>query len=90
MAQITTILPTIYCTPMEFFDKLEELYLGQVIVVTRYTKEKDEVVSECFMRTGNTTYQRIFDNDYNSGISNISDKTSINGDENNVIIRKEE
>lgn len=90
MSQIITQLPIIYCTPTEFFDKLEELYLGQVLVVARYEKEKDEIIRECFMRTGNTTYQKLISNNYNTCQSNILNTASTNGDENNVIIREKE
>ena len=63
---------------MEFFDKLDKLYLGQVLVVTRYEKEKDKIINECFMRTGNTTYQKIIDNTNDTGVSNaIKDQNSL-------------
>lgn len=67
MSNITTQLPIIYCTPMEFFDKLEELYIGQVIVAIRYKKEKDDLVSECFMKTGDGTYKKINYDDISVG-----------------------
>lgn len=78
------ILPVIYCTPIEFFDKIDELYIGQVLVVTRHSKKNNDIINEVWIRDGNTSYRKI-----DPSNTPIHVTIDTNGDENNVIIREE-
>ena len=76
MSDIQKIMPVLFCQAIDFFDKIEELYIGQVLIVSRYSKEKHDFINEVWIRVGNTTYRKLDE-------SNIS---NMNGDENSVII----
>lgn len=52
-------LPVLRCQSSDFFDMIEELSIGQVLIVTRYSKSKKEIINETWIRYGNTTYGKI-------------------------------
>ena len=79
---IRSRLSVLYCHSNEFLDKLEELYIGQVLIVTRYSKENHDIISEAWIREGNTIYRKLNGLDISASTNNI-------GDKNNVIIREE-
>lgn len=69
MANNYTVLPIIYCQAKDFFDKLEELYVGQVIVVSRFSDKTKEPITDVFMKTGVDSYKKI--NDKNGDVCNV-------------------
>ena len=82
MPDIERVIPVIFCQAIDFFDRLDELYIGQVLIVTRYSKEKHDLINEAWIRDGNTSYRKLHEFDSNS-VSNM------NGDEDNVVVRRE-
>ena len=84
MSDIQKVLPILYCQPIDFLDKIDELYIGQVLVVTRYSKKNNDIINEVWIRDGNTSYRKI-----NSSDTQINVTINTNGDENNVIVREE-
>ena len=52
-------LPILYCQAIDFFDKLEELHIGQVLIVNRYSKEKKDIINEVWIKLDDTTYRNI-------------------------------
>lgn len=84
MSDIQKVLPILYCQPIDFLDKIDELYIGQVLVVTRYSKKNNDIINEAWIRDGNTSYRKI-----NPSDTQINVTINTNGDENNVIVREE-
>jgi len=84
MSDIQKVLPILYCQPIEFLDKIDELYIGQVLVVTRHSKKNNDIINEVWIRDGNTSYRKI-----NLQDTIIKATFNTNGDEISVIARKE-
>lgn len=84
MSDIQRVLPILYCQSIDFLDKIEELYIGQVLVVTRYSKKNNDIINEVWIRDGNTSYRKI-----NPSDTQIKVMFNTNGDEDNVLIREE-
>lgn len=84
MSDIQKVLPILYCQPIDFLDKIDELYIGQVLVVSRYSKKNNDIINEVWIRDGNTSYRKI-----NPSDTQINVTINTNGDENNVIVREE-
>ena len=59
MSDIQKVLPILYCQPIDFLDKIEELYIGQVLMVTRHSKKNNDIINEVWIRDGNTSYRKI-------------------------------
>lgn len=79
MSDIQRVLPVLYCQATDFLDKLDELYIGQALVVARYSKEKHDIINEVWIRDGNTSYRKIAPSD-----TKIKVITNMTGDEDNV------
>ena len=84
MSDIQKVLPILYCQPIDFLDKIDELYIGQVLVVTRYSKKNNDIINEVWIRDGNTSYRKI-----NPSDTQINVTFNTNGDENSVIVQEE-
>lgn len=84
MSDIQKVLPILYCQPIDFLDKIDELYIGQVLVVTRYSKKNNDIINEVWIRDDNTSYRKI-----NPSDTQINVTINTNGDENSVIVQEE-
>ena len=78
------MLPIIYCQAIDFFDRLNELYIGQVLVVSRHSNEKKDIINELWIREGNTVYRTLDGSSITK--TSIFDVSNMNGDENNVMV----